>query len=183
VTIDDRDEDLVRRTLAGDAAAYGSLVRGYRRAALAHALAIVGDTFAAEDVAQDAFVQAYEQLATLRDHSRFAAWLLTIVHRRSLNALRSEKRRRAALLTDAMPDRAAIAEDDALATRASRAALLAAIASLSPVQRTVVLLSDLEGWPHERIATTVGCSVVMSRRHLSYARKRLRELLAQEGRR
>jgi len=180
VTIDDRDEDLVRRTLAGDAAAYGSLVRSYRRTALAHALAIVGDTFAAEDVAQDAFVQAYDQLATLRDHSRFAAWLLTIVRRRSLNALRSEKRRRAAPLTDAMPDRSAIAWDDAVATRTTRAALLAALSSLTPAQRTVVLLSDLEAWPHERIAKIVGCSVVMSRRHLSDARKRLRELLAQE---
>ena len=184
MSIDDRDEELVRRTLAGDATAYASLVRRHRRAALARALAIVGDTFEAEDVAQDSFVQGYEQLATLRDHARFATWLLTIVHRRSLNALRSASRRRAVDLDDAIPDGAANTASDVVdATHRSRAALLAALASLSPVQRTVVLLADLEEWPHDRIAATVGCSVVMSRRHLSDARRRLRELLTQEERR
>jgi len=182
VSIDDRDEELVRRTLAGDATAYAWLVRRHRRAALARALAIVGDSFEAEDVAQDAFAQGYEQLATLRDHARFGAWLLTIVHRRSLNALRSARRRRTVDLHDAIPDRAATA-DDVIATHPSRAALLTALASLSPVQRTVVLLADLEGWSHDRIAGAVGCSVVMSRRHLSDARRRLRELLTQEERR
>ncbi|HLB08578.1 MAG TPA: RNA polymerase sigma factor [Gemmatimonadaceae bacterium] len=183
MTLDESDEPLVRGTLAGDATAFESLVRRYRRAALARALSIVGNSFAAEDVAQDAFVQAYEQLATLREHARFGAWLLMIVHRRSLNALRAEKRRRAVPLTDAIPDRTARATDGSADPRASRASILVAMRALTEVQCTVVLLADLEGWPHERIATTVGCSIAMSRRHLSDARKRLRELLAQEVRR
>jgi RNA polymerase sigma-70 factor (ECF subfamily) len=122
-------------------------------------------------------------LATLRDHARFGAWLLMIVHRRSLNALRSEKRRRTVPLTDTIPDREAGATDGGPDPRASRATLVAAMRALTEVQCTVVLLADMEGWPHERIATTVGCSIAMSRRHLSDARKRLRELLAQEVRR
>ena len=180
MTVDDSDQLLVRRTLGGDSAAYDALVRRHRRAAIARALAIVLDSFAADDVAQDAFVQAYEQLATLRDHSRFEAWLLTIVHRRALNALRAEKRRRAVPLTDAIADCALDATGGSGALRASRASLLAALASLSPVQRTVVLLADLEGWSHDRISGIVGCSLVMSRRHLSDGRKRLRELLVRE---
>lgn len=170
----------MRRTLEGDATAFASLVRRHRRAALARALAIVGDTFDAEDVAQDAFVQAYEQLSTLRDHSRFEPWVLTIVYRRSLNALRSERRRRAAPLTDAIPDASHAPAEPTSRERPSRAALLAAIATLSPAQRTVLLLADLEGWPHERIARTIPCSAAMSRRNLSDARRRLRETLSGE---
>src|ERR1700733_4323783 len=98
------DDALVQRTLGGDATAYEALVRRYRRAAGARALAIVVDTYEAEDVAQEAFVQGYEQLATLRDGSRFEGWLLTIVHRRALNALRARKRRRTAALSDSLPD-------------------------------------------------------------------------------
>jgi DNA-directed RNA polymerase specialized sigma24 family protein len=52
-------------------------------------------------------VQAYEQLATLRDRSRFGSWLLTIVHRRALNAVRANKRRQASALTASLPDAAA----------------------------------------------------------------------------
>lgn len=55
VAIEATDEDLVHRTLAGD-----------RTAALARALAILGDRAEADDVPQEAFVRAYEQLATCR---------------------------------------------------------------------------------------------------------------------
>jgi RNA polymerase sigma-70 factor (ECF subfamily) len=178
VTRDDRDDELVQRTLTGDSEAFAPLVRRHRRAALARALAIVLDPLDADDVAQGAFVQAYEQLATLRDPARFEVWLMTIVHRRALNFIRAEKRRRIEPLTDAIPDRAGSSADVGLANRALRSELLAALAQLSLVQRSVVLLADLEGWPHERIALSLGCSVVMSRRHLSDARRHLRALLA-----
>ncbi len=53
-----------------------------------------------------------------------------------------------------------------------------ALAQLSPVQRDVVLLADLEDWSHAEIAEKTGISVTMSRRHLSDARRRLRALLS-----
>jgi RNA polymerase sigma-70 factor (ECF subfamily) len=52
-----------------------------------------------------------------------------------------------------------------------------ALEQLSPVQRDVVLLHDLEGWRHAEIADRLELSEGMSRRHLSDARKRLRALL------
>jgi RNA polymerase sigma-70 factor (ECF subfamily) len=51
------------------------------------------------------------------------------------------------------------------------------LASLTPVQREVVLLHDLDGWTHESIAESIGTSSGMSRQHLFHARKRLRALL------
>ena len=182
VPSDQSDDELVHRTLAGDSAAFAPLVRRYRRAALARALAIVLDSLDADDVAQGAFVQAYEQLATLRDARRFDVWLMTIVHRRALNFVRTEKRRRTDPLTSAISASAADDAERALANRALRTRLLSALAQLPPVQRSVVLLADLEDWSHERIAASLGCSIAMSRRHLSDARRRLRKLLASEVR-
>ncbi|MDQ2766142.1 MAG: sigma-70 family RNA polymerase sigma factor [Gemmatimonadota bacterium] len=178
MTSEYRDDELVRRTLAGDAEAFAPLVRRHRRAVLARALAVALDPLDADDIAQGAFVQAYEQLATLREPARFEVWLMTIVHRRALNFIRAEKRRRSEPLSDAIPDRARASAETALANHDLRTTLLAALAKLSLVQRSVVLLADLEDWSHERIAQSLGCSVVMSRRHLSDARRRLRELLA-----
>ena len=118
----DSDEALVDRTLEGDSTAYAVLVRRYRRAALARALAVVGDEFDAEDVAQESFVQAYDQLATCRDPSRFGAWLLTIVRRSALNRSRSIRRRRAAPLEPSLP----VTRGQGRTRRAERAARAAA---------------------------------------------------------
>jgi RNA polymerase sigma factor (sigma-70 family) len=55
--------------------------------------------------------------------------------------------------------------------------LLAALARLTPTQREVVLLKDLEGWDHRAIASALGVSEGMSRQHLFVARGALREVL------
>src|SRR5205085_8055809 len=70
VLTESSDAQLVERTLAGDTSAYAELVRRYRRAALARALAALGEQPEAEDVAQESFVQAYDQLGTCRDPPR-----------------------------------------------------------------------------------------------------------------
>ena len=171
------DEHLVHRTLAGEQTAFAELVRRHRRAALARALAILADPAEADDIAQEAFVHAYEQLATCRQPERFAAWLLTIVHRRSLNRLRTIRRQRLIPLDDTLPAERADAAIQKLERADLRARLLAALAQLTPIQREIVLLADVEHWSHDQIAAATGISVLMSRRHLSDARRRLRTLL------
>ena len=172
------DEELVHRTLAGEQDAFADLVRRYRRAALARALAILGDPADAEDIAQEAFVHAYEQLAACRQPARFAAWLLTIVHRRSLNRLRTIRRRRLVPLDDTVPTNQNDAPGRDLERADLRTRLLGALNQIAPIQREIVLLADVEHWPHDRIAAAIGISVLMSRRHLSDARRRLRALLS-----
>ncbi len=72
------DKDLVTRILSGHPDLFGALVERHIRAAHAIAYARLGNTTDAEDAVQEAFLRAYEKLATLRDPARFAAWLLTI---------------------------------------------------------------------------------------------------------
>jgi RNA polymerase sigma-70 factor (ECF subfamily) len=177
VITDPSDEQLVHRTLAGETGAFATLVRRHRRAAIARAIAVLGDPAEAEDAAQDAFVQGYEHLAMLREPARFGPWLLRIVHRRALNLARTIRRRRSEPLGEEQvagnpsPDETLHHED-------LRRQILAAMAALTPVQREVLLLADVEHWSHAEIAGATGISVLMSRRHLSEARRRLRELLA-----
>ena len=178
VAIEPSDEELIHRTLAGEHDAFAALVRRHRRAALARALGVLGDPADADDIAQEAFVHAFEQLATCRHPDRFAAWLLAIVQRRSLNRLRTIRRRRLVPLDEQIPSARSDAPVRALERADLRARLLAALGRLAPIQREIVLLADVEHWPHDRIAAATGISVVMSRRQLSDARRRLRDLLS-----
>lgn len=73
------DAELVKRVLAGDKATFGLLVERYRPGVIKLAGRMLGDTLDVEDIAQEAFLQAFLGLRTLRAPDRFCAWLLGIV--------------------------------------------------------------------------------------------------------
>ncbi len=171
-----RDEELVAAVRAGDAAAASALVERHFRAAYAVALAFLRNPMDAEDVCQDAFVRALERIDECRKPDRFVYWLLQIVRNHARNA-RDYRRVRSGPDMDTVE---APAPDDArgAAERSElRATLLTALEQLTPEQREVVLLKDLEGWDHRAIARALGISEGMSRQHAFHARRRLRELL------
>ena len=171
------DASLVARVRAGDAAAFEVLLRRYFRAAYLVALARVGGRADAEDVCQEAFLRSWERIHECRAPERFAAWLLRIVRNAALNR-RDYLGVRAAESLDHTAPLASSSRADSRAERAElRAALGAALAQLPVRQREVVLLHDLEGWPHADVAARLEMSELMSRRHLSDARRRLRDLL------
>ncbi|HEU0299400.1 MAG TPA: RNA polymerase sigma factor [Longimicrobium sp.] len=175
----DSDAALVARALAGDADGFQTLVHRHFRAAYAVALALTREPADAEDVLQDALVRAYERLADCRQPERFGAWLAQIVRNRARNRLAYFRLRRAQPIFAADARPAAGPSPHADAERAElRRALLSALGGLRPAQREVVMLHDLEGMTHGEIAALVGCSEVMSRRHLSDARRVLRRVLA-----
>jgi len=170
--------ELVQRARAGDGAAFEELVRGHYRAAYATARALTGNDMDAEDVVQDGFIRALERLDEC-DPERFAGWLLAIVRNRAHNVRDRERVRTAASVEEANPagpDRT----DGRTEQGELRTALDGALAQLSPMQREVVLLHDLEGWRHREIAEALDVSEVMARQHLFQARKRLRELLPRD---
>jgi RNA polymerase sigma-70 factor, ECF subfamily len=163
--------ELVRRARAGEASAFDQLVRRHLRAAYVVALAVLGRPADADDVAQEAFVSALERLDDCREPARFSGWLIRIVRNRALNALDKRKLRDADELTDvAIPGHAG---DVVL-----RARLLAALATLPPIQREIVLLHDLDGWTHAELGDALGISEVNCRQHLFTARRALRAELA-----
>lgn len=168
------DEDLVARTLAGDADAFGALVERHKSWVYGLALAHARDFDQADDLAQEAFVEAYVHLASLREAARFAGWLRRIVVNRCkmwARRRRSERRR----LSDRTP-----AEADPAAWRAEhdardlRAAVLDAIARLPAGQRQAVTLFYLDGLSTREVAGVLGVSDVTVRTRLHHARRQLK---------
>jgi RNA polymerase sigma-70 factor, ECF subfamily len=166
--------ELVARARRGESSAFDQLVRRHLRAAFAVALAVLGRPADAEDIAQEAFVAARERRDDCREPARFSGWLLQIVRNRALHALAKRK------LRDPSDQVVELGVAPVLGDVVLRAHLLAALATLTPVQREVVLLHDLDGWTHAEIAEALGISEVNCRQHLFTARKALRAELTHE---
>jgi RNA polymerase sigma-70 factor (ECF subfamily) len=164
--------ELVTRAKRGDASAFDQLVRRHLRAAYAVALAVLGRPHDADDVAQDAFVAALERIDDCREPARFSGWLIKIVRNRALHAL--EKRK----LRDVGGDVEHRGTSEMTGDVTLRAHLLTALATLTPVQREIVLLHDLDGWSHAELAEALGLSEVNCRQHLFTARRALRAELS-----
>ena len=172
------DSELIARTLAGDRGAFEALARRHYRAALSIALAYAPSRADAEDVCHDAFLRAAAKLRECRDRSRFAFWLCAIVRNHARNvATRGSSRRTESLEHDVVSSGHDPGREVVLGELRGR--LEQALATLSPAQREVVLLHDLDGWTHEAIAQVIGTSAGMSRQHLFNARRKLREALGE----
>ena len=176
VSLERSDVELIASTRGGDAAAFAALVRRHYRAAFAVALANTGNRADAEDACHDAFVRAAARLDDCREPDRFAQWLCAIVRNLARNLVARAKVRRASPLHHSTAPSSDDSERESARTEL-RHRLEAGLALLSPIQREVVLLHDLDGWSHESIAAVIGTSAGMSRQHLFHARRRLREIL------
>jgi RNA polymerase sigma-70 factor (ECF subfamily) len=169
---------LVVRARQGDADAFTALSRAFLRSAYAVALAVVGRPQDADDVAQDAFVLAFERLDSCREPARFRGWLLTIVRNQARNFL--ERRRLRDVPRDSRPPEL-VAEGPAPDARRESEDLARALDMLSPMRREVVLLHDLDGWSHAEIAAALEISEVSSRQYLFQARREMRAALSANG--
>ena len=168
------DAALVGRARAGDGTAFESLVRRHLKAAYAVALARVGEPADAEDVVQDSFVMALQKLDACRSPERFGAWLLEIVRNRAHNDRRYRAVRSTLPLSETTPARQRTDPERETERAEIKEHLLAALATLTELQREVILLFDFEGWAHREIAEKLGISEVSARVHLSKARRALR---------
>lgn len=167
---------LVSRAQQGESQAIGELVREYFRPAYTVALAIVGRTADAEDVAQEGLIMAISKIHTCKDPKKFRGWALQIVRNHAKNFLRRRKLRDVSV--ESRPPEQ-MAQGCSPEEAPLRRQLLAALAQLGSVPREVVLLHDLEGWTHSQVAEALDMSTVMSRQHLFQARKQLRLLLGE----
>lgn len=151
---------LVRACKEGDVSAFGELVRRYRPRIYALALHLTGSPSDADDITQDAFIRAYAKIRDFEGRSEFFTWLYRIALHRALNGRRDLKRRRTVGLDD--PRVAAAVEVDAagdprraLELSEAYAQLLAAFDELSPLLRTTVVLTTLQGLSHKEAAVVL----------------------------
>ncbi|MFW6050980.1 MAG: RNA polymerase sigma factor [Myxococcota bacterium] len=154
---------LVEAAKGGDGRAFDELVRRYRPRIFALALHLTGRPSDADDITQDAFVKAYFRLQEFQGRSEFFTWLYRIALHRALNVKRDQGRRRTVGLDDprVMAAVAVDAEGDprrALELQERYAHLLAAFDRLSPLLRTTVVLTTLQGLSYREAAVVLEAS-------------------------
>ena len=85
------DQIYIDKVLSGDASSFSYLVERYKDMAYTVALKIVRNVEDAEEVAQDSFIKAFQQLRTFQGKSKFSTWLYTIVYRTAISKTRKKK--------------------------------------------------------------------------------------------
>jgi RNA polymerase sigma-70 factor (ECF subfamily) len=184
------DEELVARSIGGDAESFNQLVVRWERPIFALAYRTIGREEDARDVCQETFLRAFRALPRFRGQAKFSSWLYQI----ALNLCRDwiRRERRIALVqppedTDLM-DLAVAAEpsesiEDLVARRDLARVVERAMARLPEEQRTAIVLKEYHGLTFQEIADLVGCPLSTVKTRLYHGLSVLRrELGASAGR-
>jgi RNA polymerase sigma-70 factor (ECF subfamily) len=171
------DVELAALAAAGDRAAYGELVRRHGSAVRGLLRRMGADAAAADDLAQDAFIVGFEQVADFRGEGAFAGWIKRIAARLYLRRM---KRDALLLLTDQTPDEG---DPDALdqPRAANRLDLDAALKGLSPVERLCVSLCYGADLSHSEAAEALNLPLGTVKSHVKRGLDKLRAKLAPAG--
>jgi RNA polymerase sigma-70 factor (ECF subfamily) len=185
----DLPDAILARARAGDAGAQEQIYRAFERPVRTLARRLLANRAAAEDVAQDVFVDVLTRLHQFEARGSFAGWVRSIAVSRCLMYLRSPWQRSRRWLTQPAADaveREAWGEGEADSGRTVRTDDAAAIdleralASLNDTARAVVWLHDVEGYTHREIAALFGATASFSKSQLARAHERLRTALQTE---
>jgi RNA polymerase sigma factor (sigma-70 family) len=168
---------LVTAAQAGDLDAFGQVVERFQRMAYAVAYTMLGDAHLAEDVVQEAFIEAYICLPKLREPAAFPGWFRRIVLKRGDRLVRGK--RPALLSLDSAGQQISGASDPAAAaeTRELQQRVRAAIDALPDADRLPVMLFYLAGYAQPEIATIMELPLTTIKKRLFHARQRLRALM------
>ncbi len=149
------DEDLISLVGSGDAEAFATLYDRHSRAAYSLAYRMMGERQAAEDLVQDAFLKVWRSAASYRaDRGSVRTWILSIVHNRGIDQLRSlASRRRTQEKIEASAPTSQPSEAFAESWRNSqREQVREALSTLPPEQLKTLELAYFSGYTHVEIA-------------------------------
>ncbi|MHB9024949.1 MAG: RNA polymerase sigma factor [Armatimonadota bacterium] len=164
------DSSLIEATLAGDVEAFGALVRRYQHPLVASARHLTRNAEDAEDLAQEALVDAYRNLRALKDRGKFRGWLFGILRHKCLTYL--QRRRPENIHLDDL-------EESLPAPPAKDGAELADLLDGLPLPyREILAARYLQEMSYEEIADALGTTVNVVRVRCCRARERLREIFA-----
>jgi RNA polymerase sigma factor (sigma-70 family) len=179
---------LVQRTQQGDLPAYDELIRRYQERIYATIYHMTGSHEDANDLAQETFIKAFTALKTFKGDSSFYTWVYRIAVNKTINFRKLRKNRSHLSLNDMDfnaendPDMVQLVSDKTPRRDAALSELHdklgEAMQKLSPVHRLVVTLHDVQGLPHEEIATIMDCNIGTVRSRLFYARQQLQAYLS-----
>jgi RNA polymerase sigma factor (sigma-70 family) len=171
------DEALLARMARGDEAALAELYDRFGRIAYGLAARILRDQALAEDAVQDAFLGAWRTAAAFNPARGTAStWLMTMVHRRAVDLVRREDRRKTSPLDDA-PVAATETTDEEASTREERRRVQAALAQLPADQREALELAYYGGLTQSELAERLGVPLGTVKSRMFAGLAKLRDLL------
>lgn len=175
------DAELVARAEQGDRAAFEQLVERYYAVAASAAFTILNDREAARDCAQEAFLEAARKLNTLREKSKFGAWIYGIARQQAIYILRRQKLHSQALQVKSDESRAQDRSDHLPAEQAKKQEKLESIRralnEVPEIYREVLILKYIDGRSHEEIAKILDLSMAAVDKRLMRGKELLRESL------
>ncbi len=165
--------------LAGSQAAFQEIVRRYESPIFNLIVRIVRDPALAEDVAQDAFLKTFRNLAAFDAGRRFSSWIFRIAHNAALDALR--RRKADPVVAREVSDPAIPPPPDQVEAAALGQAIDVALHGLRPEWRAAIVLRYQEDLSYEEIAEVLGIPEGTAKTFVHRARKQLMEALTSAG--
>jgi RNA polymerase sigma factor (sigma-70 family) len=171
------DEALVALVARGEEAGLAELYDRYGRTAYGLALRVVRDPALAEDVVQEAFLSLWRSAGRfVPERARASTWLLTLVHRRAVDLVRREERRRTEPI-DVPPEAADPSAEEAPWLQLERERVQTALASLPDPQREAIELAYYGGFTQAELADRLGQPLGTIKSRMFAGLARLGELL------
>jgi RNA polymerase sigma factor (sigma-70 family) len=175
VKTNETDNSIIERILAGDKSGYRDLANRHKDYAFTVAYKIAGTREDAEEIAQDAFIQAFQALPTFNNEAKFTTWFYRIVFNAALMFKRKNRIQTDDIQTSQTAQFASADADNSLKIKEQRVYIQKALNHLSPDDVTVITLFYLKEHSLEEIAQIVDSSAETIKVKLCRARKRLAE--------
>jgi RNA polymerase sigma-70 factor, ECF subfamily len=178
------DEALLALAAREDEEALAALYDRYGLVAYGLALRIVRDQALAEDAVQEAFLAVWRTAGSFRaERAKASTWMLTLVHRRAVDVVRREERRRAAPLAEGIeePDERALPADEEIELTDRRRLVQEALRQLPDEQREALELAYYGGLTQSELAERLSVPLGTIKSRMFTGLRRLRDLLAEAG--
>lgn len=175
------DQIHIRQVLDGNPSAYAHLVQRYKKLVYNVVLRIVRQKEDAEEIAQDAFIKAFDKLDTFEGNSKFSTWICSIAYRLALNKLRKRKEVMVEVETVSLPTETGSEFEPLqdLSKIDQKKYVQQAIAMLPELESVAITLFYMEDLSTKEIAEVMELSEANVRVKLHRARKSLKEKLQQ----
>lgn len=172
------DNQIIQSILLGDKEAYRQLVDRHRDMAYTVALKLMKDEDSAEEIAQEAFIKAYQKLSSFKGNSSFSTWLYTIVYRTAIYHLRQAKPHHSIDHQVMEMKSNKLSASDTLVKAEEKEIVRRAVDQLPKLESLIISLFYMDDKDVAEIATITNLSKANVKVKLFRARKKLKKILA-----
>ncbi|CAH2212604.1 RNA polymerase sigma factor [Tepidibacter aestuarii] len=181
--MDLNENQLIKRCIDGDIDAFEKLIDKYKQTAYNIALGIVKNPDDAMDISQEALIKVYRYIKNFNQKSSFSTWLYRIVMNTCLDYMKKNEKNKVIPINEEIINK----QDDYIENNPEKILdkkietqqIRDAIDKLSPIQKTAIILRDIQGFSYEEIANITDSSLGTVKSRIKRGRENLKEILTQ----